>query len=155
MNGEHKASAKRIAAAERAARAIDLRKSGLGFAAIARQLGYAGPSGAYQAITTALRAVTRAPARELVDLELARLDELLFGLWPDARRGNVAKIDRVLKIMARRAALLGLDAPRRGADVTDHRQEAAAIVAAIGKAGDPAVIGRIERDLLLHQAPRR
>jgi hypothetical protein len=155
MVGESKASAKRIAAAERAARAIELRKAGVGFAAIARQLGYAGPSGAYGAVMTALRAVTRAPARELVDLELARLDELLLGLWPDARRGNVAKIDRVLKIMQRRAALLGLDAPQRVADVTDHRQEAEAIAAEIGKARDPAVIGRIERDLLLHQAPRR
>lgn len=36
---ESKASAKRIAAAERQAEALALRKSGLGFAAIARELG--------------------------------------------------------------------------------------------------------------------
>jgi len=149
--GESKASEKRIAAAERAASALELRKGGLGFAAIARQLGYAGPSGAYQAIMAALHAVTREPARELVDLELARLDDLLLGLWPDARRGNVLKIDRVLKIMARRAALLGLDAPQRVA-VTDHRQEAEAIAAEIGK---PELVGKIERDLLLSQEVHR
>ena len=155
MAGESKASEKRIAAAERQARALELRKAGLGYAAIARQLNYAGPSGAYKAITTALGALTREPARELLNLELARLDDLLLGLWADARKGNVAKVDRVLKIMARRAALLGLDAPTRFADVTDARRDAEAIAAEIGKAGDPAVVERIERDLLVGREVRR
>jgi len=83
--GESKASANRIAAAERRGQALALRKAGIGYAAIARQLGYAGPSGAYKAIVTALRALTREPAEELRALELARLDELLAGLWADAR----------------------------------------------------------------------
>jgi hypothetical protein len=156
---EHKASEKRIAAAERQARAITLRKAGLGYAAIAQQCGYAGPSGAYAAVMTALRAVTREPAAELRDLELARLDELLQGLWLDARKGNVQKIDRVLKIMQRRADLLGLDAPRRVADVTDHRRDAERIAAEIGKAGAPAIVAQIERDLrgdvLINQGVRR
>jgi len=155
MNGEHKASEKRIAAAARRAQAINLRKAGLGYAAIAQQCGYAGPSGAYAAVMTALHAVTREPARELMDLEVARLDDLLLGLWADARKGNVAKIDRVLKIMQRRADLLGLDAPRRFADATDTRRDAEQIAAEIGKTGDSAVVGQIERDLLLHQGVRR
>ena len=155
MAGESKASEKRIAAAERQARAIELRKAGLGYAAIARQLGYGGPSGAYGAIMTALRALTREPAQELRELELARLDDLLLGLWTDARRGSVAKVDRVLKIMARRAALLGLDAPTRFADVTDARRDAEEIAAEIGKGDDPAVVDRIAQDLLLNQGVRR
>ena len=155
MAGESKASEKRIAAAERRARALELRKAGFGYAMIARQLGYAGPSGAYKAIATALGALTREPARELLELELARLDDLLLGLWVDARKGNVHKIDRVLKIMQRRADLLGLDAPTRFADVTDVRRDAEAIAAEIGKAGDPAVVERIERDLLVRQEVRR
>jgi len=149
--GESKASANRIAAAERRGQALALRKAGSGYAAIARQLGYAGPSGAYKAIVTALRALTREPAEELRTLELARLDDLLAGLWADARKGHVLKIDRVLKIMARRAALLGLDAPRRVA-VTDYRQEAEAIAAEIGK---PELVEEIARDILLHQEARR
>jgi hypothetical protein len=150
--GESKASANRIVAAERQGQALALRKAGLGYAAIARQLGYAGASGAYKAIMTALRALTREPAEELRALELARLDDLLAGLWADARRGNVAKVDRVLKVMARRAALLGLDAPQRFAEVTDHRQEAEAIAAEIGK---PELVGQIARDLLLSQEVHR
>ena len=152
MGGESKASANRIAAAERQARALELRKAGSGYAAIAQQLGYAGPSGAYKAITTALRALTAEPAAELRALELARLDDLLVGLWPDARRGNVAKIDRVLKVMQRRADLLGLDAPRAFKDVTDPRRDAAAIAAEIGR---PDLIDQIERDIVLSMEMRR
>lgn len=153
--GESMASANRIAAAERQARALELRKAGLGYAAIARQLGYAGPSGAYKAITTALRGLTREPAEELLTLELARLDALLTGLWAEARAGNVSKVDRVLKIMARRSAYLGLDAPERFADVTDHRREAEQIAAEIGKRDDPAIVAQIARDLLLSQQAAR
>ncbi len=130
MGGESRASEKRILAAERQGRAINLRKAGAGYEEIARQLGYAGPSGAYKAITTALHALTREPARELRDLELARLDDLLRGIWPDAREGNVQKIDRVLKIMARRAELLGLDAPTRHTWEEAELEEAADRLAA-------------------------
>lgn len=149
--GESKTSENRISAAERQVQALALRKAGIGYAAIARELGYAGPSGAYKAIMTALQSLTREPAEELRTLELARLDDLLAGLWADARRGNVLKIDRVPKIMARRAALLGLDAPQRVA-VTDYRKEAETIAAEIGK---PELIGQIERDLLLSQEVHR
>lgn len=107
------------------------------------------------AVATALGALIRESARELRDLELARLDDLLLGLWADARKGNVAKIGRVLKVMQRRADLLGLDAPTRFADVTDARRDVEEIAAEIGKGDDQAVIGRIERDLLLNQEARR
>lgn len=101
------------------------------------------------AVATALGALIRESARELRDLELARLDDLLLGLWADARKGNVAKIGRVL------VDLLGLDAPTRFADVTDARRDVEEIAAEIGKGDDQAVIGRIERDLLLNQEARR
>jgi hypothetical protein len=49
-------------------------------------------------------------AEEVRRLELERLDAMLAGIWSRAARGEEAAIDRVLKIQARRAALLGLDA---------------------------------------------
>lgn len=54
-------------------------------------------------------------AVEVLELELQRLDDLLKGLWPLAARSNpdTKAVDRVLKIMERRARLLGLDAPDR------------------------------------------
>ena len=40
-------------------------------------------------------------------------------------------------------------------NITDHRKEAEAIAAEIGKADDPAVVAQIERDLLISQEPMR
>ena len=142
---------KAIEVNERQRQAIELRKAGAGFEEIARQLGYKDASGAYRAVKTALRKTIQQPADELRALEAARLDAMLLGIYADARKGNVAKIDRVLKIMARRADLFGLDAPKKTEDVTDHRREAEAIAAEIGKGDDPAIVGQIERDLLLGQ----
>lgn len=47
---------------------------------------------------------------ELRKLELLRLDELQEVAWRFAMAGQLTGIDRVLKIMERRAKLLGLDA---------------------------------------------
>src|SRR5262249_7331072 len=51
-------------------------------------------------------------------LELSRLDELHRALWPLGLRGDLQAIDRLLKIAERRARLLGLDAPTKGAGVS-------------------------------------
>ena len=56
-------------------------------------------------------------ADEVRALELARLDALLAALWP--QQGEPAVVDRVLRIMERRAKLLGLDAPTRVDAVLD------------------------------------
>lgn len=121
---ESKTSAKRLEAVAKQRQALELRKAGVGFEEIARQLGYAGPSGAYKAVQTALRNTIQQPADELRRLEVARLDRLLLGIWGDASRGDVVKLDRVLRIMQRRADLLGLDAPKRVDATIEVRQEA-------------------------------
>lgn len=46
-------------------------------------------------------------------LELERIDRMLLGIWTRAAQGDYSAIDRVLKLMKRRADLLGLDAPTR------------------------------------------
>jgi hypothetical protein len=50
------------------------------------------------------------PFEQLRLMEVMRLDEMLAGLYGSAMAGDVAAVDRVLSIMARRARLLGLDA---------------------------------------------
>jgi hypothetical protein len=45
--------------------------------------------------------------------------------------------------------------PSDRVEVTDHRRDAEAIAAEIGKADDPAIVAQIERDLLLSQEPTR
>lgn len=53
-------------------------------------------------------------AEDLREVENARLDRLLFVAYRQAvKDGNLAAIDRALRIMERRARLLGLDRPVR------------------------------------------
>lgn len=109
--GEDAASPRRIEAAEKRARALELRKAGATYDQIARQVGFSERGAAYRAVQTALLEITQEPAQEVRQLELERLDAMLLGLWPAARKGKEGAVDRVLRIMERRAKLLGLDAP--------------------------------------------
>lgn len=108
---ESKASRRKAAAVLKQQQALELRKAGYTFEVIADRLGYAGPAGSYKAVTTALRNTIQQPADEVRRLELERLDRMQAGLWNEAIKGRWLAVDRVLKIMERRASLLGLDAP--------------------------------------------
>lgn len=111
---------------KRQAEALELRRAGLGFEEIASRLGV-GKSQAHRYVVAGLadaRAQIRASADELKSEDLSRLDAMLTGLWPRARKGEAIAVDRVLKIMERRARLLGLDAPTKIAE-TDPAGNAA------------------------------
>jgi hypothetical protein len=97
---------------ERRRLALSLRLAGATYEAIGRQLGCSGP-GALHLVTRAVRDVGRDPAEQLLKLELDRLDRLHRTVWTRALNGDVEALDRVLRLMARRAKLLGLDAPAR------------------------------------------
>jgi hypothetical protein len=100
------------AAHERATKALELRLAGASYDRIAAQLGYEGKSGAYHAVQRALREA-EPPGAEATELtELARLDAMLTGLWPKARRGEVTAVDRVLKIEERRDQILAREQVR-------------------------------------------
>lgn len=107
---ESKSSPRRIEAAERRRQALRLRIRGASFDDIAEQVGLAGGKGsACRVVQEALAEIGREEAEELRALELYRLDELHRAVWSKALRGNLAAVDRVLKIMERRAKLCGLD----------------------------------------------
>lgn len=92
---------------ERRAKALELHLAGATYDAIAQAVGYASRSGAHKAVQEALKDLGSPPVgTEVLQSELARLDAMLTGLWPKARRGDVAAVDRVLKIGERRATLL-------------------------------------------------
>lgn len=112
-----------------------MRTEGCNYDEIATALGFSERGGAKRAVERALLAVVAEPAGHLRTLELARLDLLLGRAWHvlqtehiavsqgrviiDPRSGEpmvdhgpvLQAIDRVLKIMERRARLVGLDAP--------------------------------------------
>jgi hypothetical protein len=102
-----------LASHERHLQALELRKAGASYRTIAEQLGYRGVSGAFKAVTSALKATLKEPAEELRTLELERLDAMLLPLWRRVQNGDEKAVDRVLRIAERRAKLLGLDAPTR------------------------------------------
>jgi hypothetical protein len=112
MATKRKATKHALAALDREVAALRLRKAGCTYDVIARRLGYANRSGAWHAVRAGLTATLQEPADELRQLELERLDRMHEALWSKAVTGHLRSVDRVLAISKRRAALLGLDAPR-------------------------------------------
>jgi hypothetical protein len=95
--------------------ALNLRKMGASFAAIATHLKIT-PAGARQACHRELRRLAAAnleTAAELRELECLRLDSLQSAQWAKAMAGDPVACDRVLKIVALREKMLGLGAPVR------------------------------------------
>jgi len=110
---------RQVRAHERHLQALELRKAGVTYEVIATQLGYANASGARKAVVSALKATLREPAAELRELELARLDAMLLPLWRPVQAGDEKAVDRALRIMERRARLLGLDRKTAEGEVPD------------------------------------
>lgn len=112
---ESTTSNRRAEAAERTKQAVALRIAGATFAQIGERLGVSGQA-AHKMVVKALAEIARQTAEsaeQLRQMELQRLDALQASLWGDAMKGDEQKVDRVLRVMARRAALLGLDAPAK------------------------------------------
>ena len=100
-----------ITIAEKQRQALELRKAGATYDQIAQTLGYTNRGNAYHLVHDALAMITREQAEDVLTLELERLDGMLLALWPKAKRGDHYAVDRVLKLMERRARYIGLDAP--------------------------------------------
>lgn len=125
---------RQVKAHDRQLKALELRKAGVSYQAIADQLGFRSRGSAHNAVMAVLRKTLQEPADEVRQLELERLDALLMGMYPQARKGNQGAVDRCLRIMERRAKLLGLDAPTK-AELSG--KDGAPLVLAIGGL-DPA-----------------
>lgn len=105
-----------IAVRQKGQQAIRLRMAGATTQQIADQLGYANESGAYKAIMRELEQTTQdmSESTEAVrQLELKRLDQMLFPIWNQVIAGDTTAITTALRIQERRASLLGLDAPKQ------------------------------------------
>lgn len=105
------AAVAKVKALDRQLQALEMRKEGASYRAIARSLGFKGPSGAHAAVAQALTDTLTEATDALRTLEAERLDALMMAHWKLAIQGNGAATDRVLDILAQRAKLLGLNAP--------------------------------------------
>lgn len=115
---------------------IEMRRAGATFDDIAHTLGFAHASGAYQAFQRAMsRTLTNAGTEELRTAEADRLDRLQRAVWVQALNGDLPAVNTVLRIMERRARLLGLDAPLR-AEVKVEQHDPASIDAEVARLVD-------------------
>ena len=106
-----KLTPQRVVYLEKVLAAIELRKRGKNFQEIAATCGWKNRNGAYLAITRYLQQSLREGTDELIQLEVERLDQLLDAVWTSSMSGDPKSVAAALKIMERRAKLLGLDKP--------------------------------------------
>jgi hypothetical protein len=93
--------------------AMALRLAGSTFEEIAASLGFRSRAGAFASITRALDRCQREPCPSLRKLEAERLDAMQQAIWPLAVGDppDLPAVLAMLKLMERRARLLGLDTP--------------------------------------------
>lgn len=95
---------------ERQNQAMELRMSGATYRSIASSLGYANPASAKKAVDTAISKIEIDAAKEVVAIDLARLDEYTMRCTHALRtNGDLQQIDRLMRIMEMRYKLLGVN----------------------------------------------
>lgn len=103
---------------EREKKVLELRRGGLTFDLIAERVGYANASGAHKAYQSACRRIVVEDVEAIRNAEIDRLDIAQAAIWADVVNGADAQtraraILALMKIMERRARLLGLDMPTK------------------------------------------
>lgn len=91
--------------------AVEMRKAGANYRQIGKALGV-GPGTANKAVMRVLKRMESKLGEDIEvvrQIEVERLDDMLRSTATLVREGNLQAIDRWLKIMERRAKLLGLD----------------------------------------------
>ena len=115
MRKKSRTATSNLIATQRREKVIQLRKAGYDYKTICDQVGIT-KGQVSKILNRALDQYakdTDEAVLELKQLEDARLDNMQRGVWTKAITGNLTAIDRVLKIMERRAKLHGLDAPQK------------------------------------------
>ena len=99
--------------AERRAALLRYRRSGMPYTQIVEEhpeLGYKGSaSAARKDAQRALLQVVSEPAKDLLTLEMSRIDELWQAIHAKGLAGDLWAIDRLMRMSERRAKLAGLD----------------------------------------------
>ena len=92
---------------------VELRREGKTWQQIADAVKYATPMGAWKAYQRACQRTLQEPTDEARRIELDRLDALQRTYWEPAVEGNLRAADFVLRVIDRRARILGIDAPQK------------------------------------------
>lgn len=98
--------------AERRAALLRYRRQGMQYVQLVEEhpeLGYSSASAARKDCQRALAVVVAEPAKDLLTLELTRIDELWQAIHAKGMAGDLWAIDRLMRMSERRAKLAGLD----------------------------------------------
>lgn len=115
----------------RKTRAVELRATGMSYAQIAAEVGYANRGTVHSVVIQALQAREAESVDLLRQVELERLDAVHAALWPKAMAGDVDAVMALLRIIEARCRLLGLYGDRgrkESADRWDSCQGPATVV---------------------------
>ena len=100
-----------VNANERTLAALALRKAGLTYPEIAKELGFNSQQAAYGAVKRALKKTLQEPSEAVRTLELERLDAILHPQYEQALGGDSRSAEVALKVLDQRAKMLGLYPP--------------------------------------------
>lgn len=130
---------RKIGLNNRTTQALEMRLAGVDHRTIAHELGYSSAHAVAvdiaNALDESLKRKDRA-AEHLREREVLTLDRLQAAIWNKAVNGDLACMDRVLRIVDRRCKLQGTDAPQKVEVITLDAIE--------------VEISRLERDLGIH-----
>ncbi len=121
-----------LAFRDKQAIALDMRRKGHILSEIGAVLGIDRTSTVSKLIQKAMREIVREPAEEVVQMELDRLDTMFVKAYERAadqeKPLNKEAVDTCLRIMERRAKLLGIDKPTKVASTDPTGEQAAPAV---------------------------
>ena len=98
---------------DREAECLRLRRGGLTLDEIAKRVGYASISSVHDALQRANARIIAENVEAIRELEKDRLDLIQAANWSNAMQGDIQAGALILRVMDRRAKLLGLDMPVR------------------------------------------
>jgi hypothetical protein len=103
------------------AEVVKLRRGGLTWDLIAKQVGYSHASSAQDAYVRASQRIVRDDIEAIRKVEEDRLDIAQASIWSKVLQGEIASVLALIRIQERRAKLLGLDQPiRQQIEVTTY-----------------------------------
>lgn len=107
--GGSKTAPSQLVAKERAFRALSLRRSGVSYEEIAKNLGYASAKSAGQAVRRLLKAQERDEVQDYLAISEERLQHWLMVLSPRANQGDERAIELSMRIMEKMDRLRGVN----------------------------------------------
>jgi hypothetical protein len=121
--GDHSSRSAQLQSRENEQRALALWIRGATFEQIASAgFGITSASGAWRAVHRGLRRIPEAEATEARKAQLTRLQAIRMHIWNNAPKDPIRAAEALIKLEAREARLLGLDAPvKTEVSATDGR----------------------------------